>query len=645
MATDESRLLVRLEATATKLVKELQRGESETRRRMRGIDDAVTASNRRVTDGMARSAASYREGAKEANTYRFAVQNAAFQVGDFAVQVAGGASATRALAQQLPQLLGGLGLFGALAGAAAAIVLPLAGNFLAAGEELKKIDAISLDGVRSRITELIDLQTQYREAVRVAAFSQTEASAQAVAALGTEYEAKLALFRLEATTLEQRQRQLEATISTQRAQVTELAADLKLLDDPDAGLSQFVRTRAMAEQLEITQNIVAANEDAFLEIRRQNAELDLVNLALSEVQGLLGGAVNLSDVLTGSLGNAAGAAGALATNLSAAGREYGKIQNTGQSGPDAARREVLGLNAPGVITGTVASGAGGVFKPVRAGGGGGGGRKGGGGGGGASRSPTDFLDQRLAAAQAAAEAARVEATAILLGAEAATKERAKIDLLNEAKRQKLDLDQRSVKTGLTLRQEIDKQSEAIAQLTRETETYRERAQFMDQQNQALKDGFLDAIVEGKNFGEVLQGVARQMAKAALEAALFNSGPLAKVGGRGGGGGLGGLFKGLLGGIFGGFRAAGGPVNPGKAYVVGEKGPEIFTPGRAGAIVPNGAGVAGGKSVVVLSLSPDLQARILQESASQSIMIAGQSQRQQTRAFGRTSQTLQSRGTV
>lgn len=49
------------------------------------------------------------------------VQNASFQVGDFFVQIASGQSATVALAQQLPQLLGGFGVFGAVAGAAVAI--------------------------------------------------------------------------------------------------------------------------------------------------------------------------------------------------------------------------------------------------------------------------------------------------------------------------------------------------------------------------------------------------------------------------------------------------------------------------------------------------------------------------------------------
>lgn len=40
--------------------------------------------------------------------------------------------------------------------------------------------------------------------------------------------------------------------------------------------------------------------------------------------------------------------------------------------------------------------------------------------------------------------------------------------------------------------------------------------------------------------------------------------------------------------FGGFRASGGPVKAGKSYIVGERGPEMFTPKENGAITPNGA---------------------------------------------------------
>ena len=41
--------------------------------------------------------------------------------------------------------------------------------------------------------------------------------------------------------------------------------------------------------------------------------------------------------------------------------------------------------------------------------------------------------------------------------------------------------------------------------------------------------------------------------------------------------------------FGGGRATGGPVNAGTAYMVGEKGPELFVPRQSGTIIPNGSG--------------------------------------------------------
>lgn len=61
------------------------------------------------------------------------IQQSAFQVGDFAVQVGNGTAATTALSQQLPQLLGAFGALGAVAGAAVAILVPLGAALFSAG--------------------------------------------------------------------------------------------------------------------------------------------------------------------------------------------------------------------------------------------------------------------------------------------------------------------------------------------------------------------------------------------------------------------------------------------------------------------------------------------------------------------------------
>lgn len=67
------------------------------------------------------------------------VQNASFQVADFAVQMGGGVDASRAMAQQLPQLLGGFGVLGAVLSAVVAVAIPMAtvmGDMAANGEDV-----------------------------------------------------------------------------------------------------------------------------------------------------------------------------------------------------------------------------------------------------------------------------------------------------------------------------------------------------------------------------------------------------------------------------------------------------------------------------------------------------------------------------
>jgi hypothetical protein len=67
----------------------------------------------------------------------------------------------------------------------------------------------------------------------------------------------------------------------------------------------------------------------------------------------------------------------------------------------------------------------------------------------------------------------------------------------------------------------------------------------------------------------------------------------------GGGGTGsGLVGDVIGSIFGGFRADGGPVEAGKAYIVGERRPELFIPNTSGRIEPSIGG--GGQAVQIVT---------------------------------------------
>lgn len=65
--------------------------------------------------------------------------------------------------------------------------------------------------------------------------------------------------------------------------------------------------------------------------------------------------------------------------------------------------------------------------------------------------------------------------------------------------------------------------------------------------------------------------------------------------------IGSRIGGAIGGAFGGGRAAGGPVSSGTTYLVGEKGPELFTPSTSGKIIPNGA-LGGGSNVINITVN-------------------------------------------
>ncbi len=90
----------------------------------------------------------------------------------------------------------------------------------------------------------------------------------------------------------------------------------------------------------------------------------------------------------------------------------------------------------------------------------------------------------------------------------------------------------------------------------------------------------------------------------IAAAALSSGLNSLFGGSGSnssgsGSGLGNLFSQLIGSLFGSpGRATGGPVSPGRSFVVGERGPELFVPTSAGRIEPNSALSGGGRDVRV-----------------------------------------------
>jgi hypothetical protein len=171
----------------------------------------------------------------------------------------------------------------------------------------------------------------------------------------------------------------------------------------------------------------------------------------------------------------------------------------------------------------------------------------------------------------------------------------------------------------------------IAKLKTAQQDVNEFGQSVNQVFSSSLEGFFTDVISGTKtvsqaFKDMAKGIIAQIAQvvakwiAAKIMGVFNpGGGMSGAGfggaGGGGGGGMGDLLGGVLGAVFGGFKETGGYTMSGNAYVVGEKGPELFVPSTAGSIIPNGGSSKMGGSNVTMNIStPD--ANSFRRSASQ-----------------------------
>ena len=109
-------------------------------------------------------------------------------------------------------------------------------------------------------------------------------------------------------------------------------------------------------------------------------------------------------------------------------------------------------------------------------------------------------------------------------------------------------------------------------------------QIGDAIKQNISDALMDAIEGTKSLGESALGILKDLSRQFLQLGINQAfGALGQTGG-------------IFGKLFGGGRANGGTVQGGRSYMVGERGPELFTPGRTGSIAPSGS--FGGANVTV-----------------------------------------------
>ncbi|WP_033074776.1 tail tape measure protein [Sphingopyxis sp. MWB1] len=112
----------------------------------------------------------------------------------------------------------------------------------------------------------------------------------------------------------------------------------------------------------------------------------------------------------------------------------------------------------------------------------------------------------------------------------------------------------------------------------------------DSAGRGIERALTRAIVSGKLGFEDLKRLALTVMSDIARAAVTQGLGSLTGGGGAGGGGLLGLGQSLALALLGApGRATGGPVSAGRAYRVGERGPELFVPAASGRIEPTGAG--------------------------------------------------------
>ena len=143
------------------------------------------------------------------------------------------------------------------------------------------------------------------------------------------------------------------------------------------------------------------------------------------------------------------------------------------------------------------------------------------------------------------------------------------------------LDEKAKKNGIKI---LDTEREQYENALRLQPQLQKTLELYKSISSAIESGIVDALegaIQGtKTLGEVATSVFNQISRTLLQFgvnSLLSSIP-----------GIGSLFK-----------AEGGPVKRGGSYIVGERGPELFTPGSSGMITPNHQ--LGGATTVVVNV--------------------------------------------
>lgn len=148
-------------------VKATAEAEARLQKMAAGIDQTTIRTSKKAEAALTGQAQGWAKLGQVSGAQRFVLQNTSAQIGDIAVQLAAGTSASRVLGQQLPQVFGGfaalggtLGIIAPLLGTIFAIGAPVVGMWLAMGDNAKTFD--------DQLKELSESVREYEAAAKAA---------------------------------------------------------------------------------------------------------------------------------------------------------------------------------------------------------------------------------------------------------------------------------------------------------------------------------------------------------------------------------------------------------------------------------------------------------------------------------------------
>jgi len=620
-------LLLRMEASLSKFEKQMAKAtavgtktSTDLEKRFDTMGNRMAASSNKAATGLANVVNIGGRG-------RFVLQNTAAQLGDVAVQLEMGTSASRVLAQQLPQLLGGfgalggaLGLVAPLLGTVAAVGIPIAAMFLSMGNEtadlddqLKNlnasVDAYTAAAAAAR-TPTADLIEKYGEAEAAArtfllalrdsaeAKSMTDLAA-TLQTMANQFGGLSTAMQFSAKDARELGSEMDATVSKiadafavtndealalGNALAALQASASGTLDEQNAAAANLIAVLAdIAPTTEVgraaAQSLTAQISEAGLKGLELNATVQDVNQSIIEaatnafqIATGIDGALPSADRLLIRMREIAGAAWDAAAAFTAA-------EDAEAKAALAKKLEKLGDDERGSQADQVQSaGDNQAQRNLRV----------------ANQRSSEYLNPKTPKAAAsgrsrgAGKTAKTERPLMESVQQDITALQRQIEMVGKSKAEVAELTARyglldeAKKRGIVITDELSAQIDAeaaqVGKLAGQYEQAQDKMAALEQLNQQWKDSLIDAAmgVEG-----AFDGVIDAIKRAAIEYALFGSGTFANIGGGGGAGGLIGAALGAIPGF-----ATGTNNAPGGWATINERGGELVNLPSGAQVIPH-----------------------------------------------------------